>query len=113
MTEQKCVGITADSSSTSQSPLTSRWRTQLFALRCLHSICTVVGQSGRREHLDIPFARSQGLAQASLLVSRVADLIKMAFTASAAYVTEIRIEGLVVLRDVVEVSLFAFTSCNP
>lgn len=82
---------------------TSRWQTQLFALQCLHDICTVVGRSDRREHLDIPFARRQGLPEFNLLVSRVPDLIKMAFTASAAYVTEIRIEGLTVLRDVIEV----------
>ncbi|KAG2366768.1 armadillo-type protein [Suillus spraguei] len=82
---------------------TSRWRTQLFALRCLHEICTLVARSGRREHIDIPFARSHGIAVNGLLVSRVPDLIKMAFTASAAYVTEIRLEGLVVLRDVIQV----------
>jgi hypothetical protein len=82
---------------------TSRWRTQLFALRCLHEICTLVARFGRREHIDIPFARSQGIPVNGLLVSRVPDLIKMAFTASAAYVTEIRLEGLVVLRDVIQV----------
>ena len=83
---------------------TSRWRTQLFALQCLHSICTIVGSSGRREHLDIAFARSQGIPVRGLLVSRVPDLIKIAFTASAAHVTEIRLEGLTVLRDVIEAS---------
>ncbi|KAF8584408.1 ARM repeat-containing protein [Ramaria rubella] len=82
---------------------TARWQTQLFALQCLHDICTVVGRSNRREHLDIPFARQQSLQESNLLVSRVPDLIKMAFTASAAYVTEIRTEGLTVLRDVIEV----------
>lgn len=89
--------------------LTSRWRTQLFALQCLHQICTIVARSGRREHLDIPFARSRGLQTAGLLVSRVPDLIKMAFTASTAYVTEIRLEGLVVLQDVIQVSLIIRT----
>ncbi|KAI1790592.1 clathrin-coated vesicle protein [Ganoderma leucocontextum] len=82
---------------------TSRWRTQLFALQCLHSICTVVGRSGRREHLDIAFARGQGIPLHGLLVSRVPDLIKIAFTASAAHVTEIRLEGLDVLTDVIEI----------
>ncbi|KAI0668842.1 ARM repeat-containing protein [Trametes maxima] len=82
---------------------TSRWRTQLFALQCLHNICAVVGRSGRREHLDITFARSQGLPVSGLLVSRVPDLIKIAFTASAAHVTEIRLEGLTVLTDVIEI----------
>lgn len=99
------IGMGGDSVSSSQGNLTSRWRTQLFALQCLHSICTIVARSGRREHLDIPYARSRGLVLSSLLVSRVPDLIKMAFTASAAYVTEIRLEGLVLLRDVIEVSI--------
>ncbi|KAG9005771.1 hypothetical protein FRB90_010205, partial [Tulasnella sp. 427] len=79
---------------------TSRWRTQLYSLRCLHQICTLVARSGRREHVDLPFARQQKLQPSSLLVSRVPDLIKMAFTASAAYLTEIRLEGLIVLQDV-------------
>lgn len=99
------IGMGGDSVGSSQGNLTSRWRTQLFALQCLHSICTIVARSGRREHLDIPYARSRGLVLSSLLVSRVPDLIKMAFTASAAYVTEIRLEGLVLLRDVIEVSI--------
>ncbi|KAF7331836.1 Clathrin-coated vesicle protein [Mycena kentingensis (nom. inval.)] len=80
---------------------TCRWRTQLFALQCLHKICTLVGP--RKEHVDIRRARALGLPVSQLLLSRVPDLIKMAFTASAAYVTEIRIEGLVVLRDVIEI----------
>lgn len=83
--------------------LASRWRTQLFALQCLHSICLTISTSGRREHLDILYARTQGVPLAPLLVSRVPDLIKMAFTASAAHVTEIRLEGLIVLRDVIKV----------
>ena len=84
---------------------TARWRTQLFALQCLHQICRSVGRSGRREHLDIAFARSQGLQLPRLLVSRISDLIKIAFTASAAHVMEIRLEGLTVLRDVIAVCL--------
>jgi len=100
--ESLSVGMTQGTEAGS-SRLTSRWRTQLFALQCLHNICTIVARSGRREHLDIPFARSLGLSTSNLLVSRVPDLIKMAFTASTAYVTEIRMEGLVVLRDVIQV----------
>ncbi|KAG8716699.1 hypothetical protein FRC08_008984 [Ceratobasidium sp. 394] len=92
-------GVTASESNV----LTSRWRTQLFALQCLHDICTLVARSGRREHIDIPFAKQHGIATGSLLVTRVPDLIKMAFTASAAYVTEIRLEGLTVLRDVIQI----------
>ncbi|KAF8630604.1 hypothetical protein AX15_002831 [Amanita polypyramis BW_CC] len=87
--------------------LTSRWRTQLFALQCLHRICTIVPESGRREHIDPVYARNVGLPISSLLVSRVPDLIKMAFTASTAYVTDIRLEGLVVLKDVIKVFALA------
>jgi hypothetical protein len=83
---------------------TSRWRTQLFALRCLHDICTIIAGSGRKEHLNAIFARTQGVHVTGLLFTRISDLIKMAFTASTAYVTEIRLEGLVVLRDIIEVS---------
>ncbi|KAM5530811.1 hypothetical protein V8D89_015522, partial [Ganoderma adspersum] len=90
-------------SSSSAGRQTSRWRTQLFALQCLHSICIVVGRSGQRQHLDLAFARSQGIPVHGLLVSRVPDLIKIAFTASAAHVTEIRLEGLAVLTDVIEI----------
>lgn len=89
-----------------QAPLrasTSRWRTQLFALKCLHLICQIVAKDGRREHIDLRYGIQQKLPPRTLLVSRVPDLIKMAFTASAAYVTDIRLEGLVVLRDVIEV----------
>ncbi|KAI5983848.1 armadillo-type protein [Pisolithus albus] len=82
---------------------TSRWRTQLFALECLHEICIAVAKSARREHTDVLFAKNRGLSVHGLLVSRIPDLIKMAFTASAAYVTEIRLEGLVVLCDVIQV----------
>jgi hypothetical protein len=101
--ESLSVGMTQEGTEVGASRLTSRWRTQLFALQCLHHICTIVARSGRREHLDIPFARSRGLSMSGLLVSRVPDLIKMAFTASTAYVTEIRMEGLVVLQDVIQV----------
>lgn len=81
----------------------SRWRTQLFALQCLHSICSIVSNSSRREHIDIPFAQKQGIPTTLLLVSRVSDLIKIAFTASASHVLDIRLEGLVVLRDIIEI----------
>ncbi|KAI0277285.1 clathrin-coated vesicle protein [Russula aff. rugulosa BPL654] len=105
--ESLSVGMTSDSTSGGQNRPTSRWRTQLFALQCLHDICITITRSGRREQLDIVYARSLGLPVSGLLASRVPDLIKMAFTASTAYVTEIRLEGLIVLRDVIET--FALT----
>ena len=55
-------------------------------------------------------ARNAGISTSGLLYTRVGDLVKMAFTASAAYVTEIRLEGLVVLRDVIQVNHRQFLS---
>ncbi|GAA5906312.1 AP-1 complex accessory protein LAA1 [Sporobolomyces salmoneus] len=81
---------------------TSRWRTQLFALECLHEVFVTVVKSGRREHFDIARARAVRANRKGLLITRVSDLIKMAFTASTAQVMEIRLEGLVVLKDVIE-----------
>lgn len=97
------VEQTADDGGASHSRSTARWRTQLYALQCLHEICTAVARSGRREHIDLAFARSQGIPLPRLLISRISDLIKIAFTASAAHVMEIRLEGLTVLQDVIQV----------
>lgn len=105
--ESLSVGIGSEATSDNQNRPTSRWRTQLFALQCLHEICVTIARSGRKEQLDIAYAQSLGLPITRLLASRVPDLIRMAFTASTAYVTEIRLEGLVVLRDVIET--FALT----
>lgn len=86
-------------------PSTSRWRTQLFALQCLHEVFLAVIRTGRREHFDVKIARTRGHSNFKpLMLVRVADIIKMAFTASTASIMEIRLEGLVVLRDVIEVS---------
>lgn len=110
--ESLSLGMSQDGTTGGRLHPMSRWRTQLFALQCLHQICTIVANGGRREHLDATFARSQGISTSGLLVSRVPDLIKMAFTASTAYVTEIRLEGLVVLRDVIEVRSQASELCS-
>jgi len=102
--ESESLGVVASGGGGAERQ-TSRWRTQLFALQCLHEICKITVAAGVREHLDIPYAKRRGLPTQRLLVSRVPDLIKMAFTASAAHVPDIRQEGLVVLRDVIEVRL--------
>ena len=60
-----------------------------------------MASSGLSEHLNSIVAQSQGMPPSGLLFSQVASLIKMAFTASTAYVTEIRLQGLVVLQDVI------------
>jgi hypothetical protein len=93
----------ADISSASNA-LSSRWRTQLFALTCLHNIVIAVADGGKAEHFDPLLARRLGLNTRQMLFSRVADLIRMAFSASAAQVMEVRLQGLVILRDVIEVS---------
>jgi hypothetical protein len=83
---------------------TSRWRTQLFALRCLHEVILAVVAAGHPEQLNPVLAREMQLNPRATLVSRVGDLIRMAFSASTAQVTEIRLQGLIVLRDVIQVS---------
>ncbi|SJX63142.1 related to LAA1-AP-1 accessory protein involved in TGN-endosome transport [Sporisorium reilianum f. sp. reilianum] len=84
----------------------SRWRTQLFALRCLHQVFVTVRQAGKLEHFSTPPGageKGQASSQRRLLMSnRVVDLIRMAFSASTSANIEIRLEGLVVLRDVIE-----------
>ncbi|CAD6928691.1 unnamed protein product [Tilletia controversa] len=84
-----------DQSGMGQGTRGSRWRTQLFALQCLHELFITVRQSGRHEH----FSGSVGTTKT--MSSRVADLIKVAFSASTAANTDIRLEGLVLLRDVI------------
>lgn len=98
------VGAADDIASDSQSRLASRWRTQLFALQCLHDIITIVARSGRREHVDLKYASHVGTPTRGLLAHRISDLIKIAFTASATHVMEIRLEGLVVLKDIIQAS---------
>lgn len=100
--EGESLGAEATGSATA---LSSRWRTQLFALSCLHSTVDAVSDRGRLEHFNPVLARRAGLNDRHMLYSRVADLIRMAFSASAAQVMEVRLQGLVVLRDVVEVGL--------
>lgn len=101
----------ADISSASNA-LSSRWRTQLFALTCLHNIVIAVADGGKAEHFDPLLARRLGLNTRQMLFSRVADLIRMAFSASAAQVMEVRLQGLVILRDVIEVSLKRRTTAH-
>ncbi|OCF33994.1 clathrin-coated vesicle protein [Kwoniella heveanensis BCC8398] len=92
----------AGSSSAPSNALSSRWRTQLFALECLHEIVNSVSEGGRPENFDPIPARRLGVNERHMLYSRVADLIRMAFSASAALVMDVRLKGLVVLRDVIE-----------
>lgn len=85
-----------------------RWRTQLFALHCLHQAIDQIAGSGIREHFDLGLARKkrQQAGAGDFLVFRVSDLIKLAFSAATAHVNEMRLEGMTLLRDVLEVSFF-------
>ncbi|GAA5989051.1 hypothetical protein JCM10908_006285 [Rhodotorula pacifica] len=103
--EVQGLGIADDNDTRPGAPTaraSSRWRTQLFALECLHEVFATVLRSGRREHFDVAQARAMRANKRGLLITRVADLIKMAFTASTAQVMDIRLEGLVVLKDVID-----------
>ena len=97
--EGQSLGASESSSSTG---LSSRWRTQLFALECLHNIVLAVASGGRPENFDPVLAKRSGVNMRQMLFSRVADLVRMAFSASAALVMEVRLQGLAVLRDVIE-----------
>jgi len=98
--EGQSLGLETSNASTA---LSSRWRTQLFALGCLHNIIQAVADGGKFEHFDPSLARRLGFNPRQMLFSRVADLIRMAFSASAVLVMEVRLQGLAVLSDVIEV----------
>jgi hypothetical protein len=66
---------------------TSRWRTQLFALECVHQIIVTLSAAG---------------SSVRLLAPRISDLIKMAFSASTSPAASIRLAGLQILSDVLK-----------
>lgn len=107
------LGVEDEASSTVAALQGSRWRTRLFALQCLHEVFVVVRRSGHLEHFATPPSQHNadgerkapspaGAPPQRLMSSRVADLIRMAFTASTSANDEIRLAGLVVLQDVIE-----------
>ncbi|WWC58989.1 uncharacterized protein I303_101535 [Kwoniella dejecticola CBS 10117] len=88
---------------TGSNALSSRWRTQLFALECLHEIVQSTYDHRKLENFDPVLAKQiHGSNTKHMLYNRVGDLIRMAFSASAALVIDVRLQGLVVLRDVIE-----------
>ncbi|WWD08143.1 hypothetical protein V865_006254 [Kwoniella europaea PYCC6329] len=92
----------ASASAQASNALSSRWRTQLFALECLHEIIQSVKEHNKLENFNPILAKQMGSNPKHLLFSRIGDLIKMAFSASAALVMQVRLQGLIVLRDVIE-----------
>lgn len=81
-----------------------RWRTQLFALECLDQMFGVVRQSGRLEHFvgKPRQSHSATVQDRTLMSNRIVDLIKMAFTASTAPQSEMKLKGLKLLEDVIQ-----------
>ncbi|TPX44962.1 hypothetical protein SeMB42_g03131 [Synchytrium endobioticum] len=85
-------------------PLLPRWRTQIFALACLRQTISVAKSTGVKAHFDLEIARnavSTG-GRVDYLVLKLADLVRMAFSASTGTVDALRLEGLLVLQDILE-----------
>ncbi|KAJ3337225.1 hypothetical protein HDU93_001415 [Gonapodya sp. JEL0774] len=91
--------------------LLPRWKTHLFALFCLRKLIAEVFASSRREHVDLALARetkksltrvqseTSGQARGDFLVLRLNDLIRIAFAAATAPVSDLRLGGLDLLED--------------
>jgi len=88
--------------------LLPRWRTQVFALLCIQEVMSVVFSTSNRGHMDLGFAREKKKSgdTSDYLVFKVADLIRMAFSAATANVEDLRLGGLNVLRDILEVKFY-------
>ncbi|KAI8913251.1 armadillo-type protein [Gorgonomyces haynaldii] len=84
--------------------LLPRWRTQVFALKCLRLVIKVTIETGVAYHLDLHAAREQKTKDpnADYLVMRIADLIRLAFNSSTATVNDLRLEGLLFLKELLE-----------
>ncbi|KAI8602311.1 armadillo-type protein [Dissophora ornata] len=83
--------------------LPPRWRTRIFALECIRQVIDVVTNSDIADHFDLSIARRKKKNfGADFLVLKVADLIKMTVYAASTPIQEIRLEGLLLLRQTIE-----------
>ncbi|KAI9105684.1 armadillo-type protein [Phlyctochytrium arcticum] len=84
--------------------LMPRWRTQAFALVCLRHVMDAVQETKNASHFDLALARAEREkgTNVDLLVFRLADLIRMAFSAATANVSDLRLEGLMLLQHILE-----------
>ncbi|KAG0324957.1 hypothetical protein BGZ99_001259, partial [Dissophora globulifera] len=83
--------------------LPPRWRTRIFALECIRQVIDVVANSGIADHFDLAVARRKKKNfGADFLVLKVSDLIKMTVYAASTPIQEIRLEGLLLLRQTIE-----------
>jgi hypothetical protein len=82
-----------------------RWRTKVFALKCLRLVLQVLGDHA--EQFDLILARDRKASgdNTEFLVYRVAELIRTAFSAATSPVDELRLGGLKALQDIVEVRI--------
>jgi hypothetical protein len=81
-----------------------RWRTQVFAVQCLRKLLSKTAVEANPEHRDLAIARQKATLEANdFVVLRLSDLIKMAFNAATGTVTELQLEGLYLLQDILQV----------
>jgi hypothetical protein len=85
--------------------LLPRWRTQVFATKCLSMVIDVVAETKIQEHTDLKLARRKRDQdeKCDLLVFKIADLIKLAFNSCTANVADLRIAGLQLLKNILQV----------
>jgi hypothetical protein len=86
-TDEESQGLGLGTSDMAKRQAMSRWRTQLFALECIHQVVVTLAASGN---------------SVRLLAPRISDLIKMAFSASTSPASSIRLAGLQILSDVLK-----------
>ncbi|KAI9021950.1 armadillo-type protein [Hyaloraphidium curvatum] len=85
--------------------LLPRWRTHIFAMACIRQLLHEVVASGQREHVDLLVARSRDEEhgkRSDFFIYRMADVIRIAFSAATAPVQDLRLSGLDLLQDVLE-----------
>ncbi|OLL26288.1 Pof6 interactor protein 1 [Neolecta irregularis DAH-3] len=71
------------------------WQTQVFALECIHSVLQLVSQQ-RPDLMQLdPGNEPQNL------VTRVGELVRIAFNSSTAVVPGLRLAGVVLLQDII------------
>ena len=82
----------------------------MFAISCLRRVLDVIVSSNVSEHLDLSAARfvreslKNGASKDSevdYLVFRLADLIKMAFSAATAQIDDLRLQGLYIIQELI------------
>lgn len=79
-----------------------RWQTQLFVLECLSHLIRTIRDSGQPQHFDTSLARGMQVNRKAVLLSSVGDLVRIAFSAATAPVTQVRLAGLTLLKEVIE-----------